>query len=145
MYLAAIIYSSQLTAYTTDNLQKQTLWSLFASYGAASPVFWFRQSKRTSCQRWKPKVCEEVGPAAADHKLRGSHCTQTTVSSHHSRRPRGLECACERGAYFVFFCPDRHPLRHLSSIDVLFSIFSPSICERWKYQGAVDWKNLRVA
>lgn len=103
---------------------------VFVCCSAPSPVSWFRQRKCSLCDShssfwlmlsvvdagglWKKKGC----PVAVDHKLRSSHCTQTTVSSHHSRRPRGLDCACEWGAYFVFLSPDSHP----------WGTFHPEMC-----------------
>lgn len=98
-----------------------------------------RRSFGSCCQRWMLEVCEDgAAPVAVDH--RSSHCTQTTVSSHHSQRPRGLGCACEWGAYFVFLSPDSHPWGTFHP-EMRFLLFpDPSICERWNHQEALDWK-----
>lgn len=64
------------------------------------------------------RVVMTAATAAVDHKRRSSHCTKSAVSSHHSQRPGGLGCACERGAYFVFLGPDSHP----------WGTFHPEMC-----------------
>lgn len=74
--------------------------------------------KHPCSQRWMVEGCEEGRTLAADRKHWSSRCTQTTVSSHHSQRPQGLECACEWGAYFVFLGPDSHP----------WGTFHPEMC-----------------
>lgn len=91
------------------------------------------------CQWWMAEDCEEACTVVVDHKLRSSRCTQTTVSSHHSQRPQGLECACEWGAYFVFLSPDSHPWGTFHP-EMCSLLFSAPLCERRNHQEALNWK-----
>lgn len=94
---------------------------VFVCYSAQSLVSWFRQRKYSLCDSERSfgwRFVKTAAPVAVDHKHRSSHCTQTTVSSHHSQRPWGLGCACEWGAYFVFLSPDSHP----------WGTFHPEMC-----------------
>lgn len=120
-------------------------------FSTLSPVSLFRLRKCSSWGRWSGSCCQRVDAGALSGCLvqlwitnTGSQSTQTTVSSHHSQTPRGLQCACEKGAYFVFLSPDSHPWGSSSSRDVLHAIFSLSVCEHWNYQEALDWKTWEV-
>lgn len=110
--------------------------------------YWLCDSERSfgsCCQRWMLGFCEDGCPVAADHKHRSSHCTQTTVSSYHSQRPWGLECACEWGAYFVFLSPDSHPWGsfHREMCSLLFS--APLYVRAVEPSRSTRLENLRVA
>lgn len=131
--------------------------NIFVLFGSCSlsPESWFRLGKYSLCdseRSFGSLSGADVGgfamtaaTAAVDHKRGSSHCTKSAVSSHHSQRPGGLGCACERGAYFVFLCPDSDPWGtfHPEMCSLLF----PAPLYMWALEPSrrTRLENLRVA